>query len=1238
MVNETPVTSLGESAEAGEGTVFISYARVDTACVSDLVVMLQERSLPVWIDTSDIRPATEWRNEIYAAIDRAWAFVACVSPAYFRSGVCTDELERARQDGKAVIPVLVDALDGVPIPEWLNALHRIDARTARSRAADLVATAVHADPAWTDEHARLLILARRWDDDGRSPARLLRGRDIANAEAALVVERPAQQPQPSPLHREFVAASRRGRSRRFGLITAVAVVVAAVAVTLAVVAFTQRATARRNEASARRALAESDFRRFSAGATAAPTVSDSLRFALGAESAATAADLTDAEAVGPLIAALARSDVPLAHFAARSDDQQESGDRQGVEVSADGSTLAYISPDSEIHVVDLVSVRERVAIPPDDRAAGDLPFGHQIGLSPDGTQLVSVGVSEYPASLADPFIADVQVFRLEGDRAVQESDATMTLSALAAGVAFGPVDGTVVVAETSGTVTVGTRNDPGYEVITLGVPEFRDAASYLTVNFSLDGSRVCTIGARAQLFQVNPPTQLADLTDGYGSVELCIPEICGDRREDLGVFSPDGTFVCLSAGGPRGRRPTFGSIAEVRGAMLPASTHGFASAWNYAAPDGELAQIPFVSLTIPTDVVRTPRRGYLVPSNGQPKVVSISSEGDVDVWGVSSGFLEPDEQVRDIVEATSTNYRLPGAETLDVGAVDVSSGLIAFATPTGVTLANAIDGLGERTVIEASDVCLVDLSASATSVAAVTCGAQPRLLVGELDPPGEAPRSVPLDYDGPTAVSVADDAKTVVVAFNAGQVAVLRGEQRIEPPSLLVSPAPHNDWQSGWARVDPTGTWMVTRRDGFGTDLWQIGDRSVDRLAVLSHEQRTDPPDYAVFDETSVTIGWSSDPTGGARAATWPLGRSELVERACALSEGQPSDLATQAGVGTYTDPCADIDDPPVRTAPPSIAPSPLASAGPTPAGDPSSPAPSSSTVALPDGSFPRFLDISDDGAVWIGLSSGDAIARLDPAGALTQFPIPGDQNSVGDMVQGPDGAIWFTGFGIVARVDASGAINGLSFTSADIGLPSAIALGPDDAVWYTNESAVPTVNRVSTDFSISGFELPIDASSTDISGLATGPDGALWFTLAFPDSPDAPPDAIGRLTLTGEFEQFTLPGEHPGPNRIAAGADGTLWFTETNARSIGRITVDGEIEVYEVPDGRTPFDITAGVDGAVWFTSETGVGRVSPSGEMASWAVPNARRLIGIAAAPDGTLWVADGEGDLVHHLTPSR
>ena len=56
--------------------------------------------------------------------------------------------------------------------------------------------------------------------------------------------------------------------------------------------------------------------------------------------------------------------------------------------------------------------------------------------------------------------------------------------------------------------------------------------------------------------------------------------------------------------------------------------------------------------------------------------------------------------------------------------------------------------------------------------------------------------------------------------------------------------------------------------------------------------------------------------------------------------------------------------------------------------------------------------------------------------------------------------------------------------------------------------------------------------------------------------------DSIGRITTAGTVTTYTGTGTS-GPDGIAAGPDGALWFTNSGNDSIGRISTAGTVTNY---------------------------------------------------------------------------
>ncbi len=205
------------------------------------------------------------------------------------------------------------------------------------------------------------------------------------------------------------------------------------------------------------------------------------------------------------------------------------------------------------------------------------------------------------------------------------------------------------------------------------------------------------------------------------------------------------------------------------------------------------------------------------------------------------------------------------------------------------------------------------------------------------------------------------------------------------------------------------------------------------------------------------------------------------------------------------------------------------------------------------------------------------------------------------------------------ATADApkGGAIDGL----ADA--PGATFTVPECSSSSTANAPTATPTPVTIRGTISEFAL---AANSGPDAIATGPDGALWFT-------EETSNKIGRITPSGSITEFSLPAPNSGPGAITKGPDGNIWFTETtdaNGSKIGRITTSGTVTEYTVPPSDSYLEgITTGPDGNIWFTDgrKGTIGRITPAGAITEY--PNiAETPDAITTGPDGNLWVTDLQG----------
>jgi streptogramin lyase len=178
---------------------------------------------------------------------------------------------------------------------------------------------------------------------------------------------------------------------------------------------------------------------------------------------------------------------------------------------------------------------------------------------------------------------------------------------------------------------------------------------------------------------------------------------------------------------------------------------------------------------------------------------------------------------------------------------------------------------------------------------------------------------------------------------------------------------------------------------------------------------------------------------------------------------------------------------------------------------------PAGAIIQFPTDYRPNALTVGPDGNLWFPensyKSAGSAIGRVTPAGAITQFPLPTPNGAPGpiepgQLTVGPDGDLWFTEYfqtfwvGIppppssseIARITPAGALT--EFPTG--GSPGPLTVGPDGNLWFIEVAGyslkeTDDLGRVTPAGALTEFPLP--AGNADPGNLTVGPDGNLWFT-----------------------------------------------------------------------------------------------------------------------------------------------
>jgi WD40 repeat protein len=204
--------------------VFISYARADNRelFITHLKEALEDAELNVWIDKDDIPLSAEWWQEICRGIEASHNFVAIISPNFVKSEVCRREVDYAVQKHKRFVPVLrADPNEKADLHPHLGNFNWVYIREndAFEQAVGQLIKTLRTDLDYLRIHTRLTTRAEEWRASNKNSSYTLRGDDLRDAEKWLAnepwkIKNAEQNPPPTPIHREYVLASRQATQQR----------------------------------------------------------------------------------------------------------------------------------------------------------------------------------------------------------------------------------------------------------------------------------------------------------------------------------------------------------------------------------------------------------------------------------------------------------------------------------------------------------------------------------------------------------------------------------------------------------------------------------------------------------------------------------------------------------------------------------------------------------------------------------------------------------------------------------------------------------------------------------------------------------------------------------------------------------------------------------------------------------------------------------------------------------------
>jgi streptogramin lyase len=264
------------------------------------------------------------------------------------------------------------------------------------------------------------------------------------------------------------------------------------------------------------------------------------------------------------------------------------------------------------------------------------------------------------------------------------------------------------------------------------------------------------------------------------------------------------------------------------------------------------------------------------------------------------------------------------------------------------------------------------------------------------------------------------------------------------------------------------------------------------------------------------------------------------------------------------------------------------------------------------DGTFdlsgdPQRIALGPDGNMWVTLGGANEVARITPAGTVTEFDVPQLAGATG-IGAGPDGKVWVTLSTKVGRFDPTDPAGTAVTFPADIAGGQQIVTGPDGNLWTVAADKLIKVTPAGV-----AQTFPILTAGVDIAASSD----ALWIA-------DANGGEVVSVTTAGVPTRYVTGGN---PRGIAVGPSGQIGYTNPAGAAAGRIVPGGAPLPTPVRPVSDPYGMTIGADGAYWFAQAFGdnVGRLTTDGvysELGNFGPDSNPRYI--AAGPGNTLWVA--------------
>jgi WD40 repeat protein len=195
---------------------FISYSRKDLDIAEKIINALAKDDFEPWIDWKSIPKGEKFETEIQQGIEGAEVFLFLLSPNSAESEWCNKEIDHAVKNGKRILPIVIRDADLKIIHPEISKRNWIFCRDGQDdfkRAIEEIRKTVHIDYEWLKFHTELQVKALKWEQK-KDTSRLLRGKELREAEEKLAGTASLKDPQPTNLQRQYVLVGRKDEERR----------------------------------------------------------------------------------------------------------------------------------------------------------------------------------------------------------------------------------------------------------------------------------------------------------------------------------------------------------------------------------------------------------------------------------------------------------------------------------------------------------------------------------------------------------------------------------------------------------------------------------------------------------------------------------------------------------------------------------------------------------------------------------------------------------------------------------------------------------------------------------------------------------------------------------------------------------------------------------------------------------------------------------------------------------------